>query len=662
MGESPVNLAAHIDFIGHDRREYDFGMVAKRLRDIKRDIKDLFHDPKDELRTYRGIAGALNNDEIDFIRRTKAQKKFSEFLYENLKRHNTCPGTHKARLHLSGFVDNDVNIDLINEPQPQEKQTASGVRTRSKMKLERHTCLSIGPNANELILCETQSRHVNDFDQDSRHLLPDLLSRRADFNGSDLKMVQLLVASSLLNATLWLKHAELDITSISFDKSSESTWPWKLGVDCTLEGTLSNDIHYDAAVSFGLFLIETERGERIQPTDEEQDWESGLWAKDSTLFRVLGESGSSVTDPYRYIALACLEINDATAEVCDERLTKDMLQIATLYRHIFAPLYKFARESYHQISAVTRARQFRTEFKTFINMISSLEPINVSDIERREKIKIAVIDSGIDKGDTIIAENMDRIKYRCGFVSDAGEGPRSGDCEDELGHGTHVTRLILEMAPEAELYVAKISDKKTIQSSDLHRLVRAIEWACKKKVHIISLSLGIDMDNNRELGRAIQAARDSNITIFAAASNGGGNKPRSYPASRPFGVICVHASDGLGNKGGINPTPLKRGDNFLTLGIGIESKWKGNDVIKSGTSFATPVMVAIVANVLKFALHKCDLDSYRFDRLREYDGVCQILRLMARERDQYDYVMPNSLFGRYDDNRIKHELLRISDP
>ena len=40
-------------------------------------------------------------------------------------------------------------------------------------------------------------------------------------------------------------------------------------------------------------------------------------------------------------------------------------------------------------------------------------------------------------------------------------------------HGTHVAELLLQVAPEAELYVAKISNTKVIPEKDTELIVKA---------------------------------------------------------------------------------------------------------------------------------------------------------------------------------------------
>jgi hypothetical protein len=157
------------------------------------------------------------------------------------------------------------------------------------------------------------------------------------------------------------------------------------------------------------------------------------------------------------------------------------------------------------------------------------------------------------------------------------------------------------------------------------------------------MSFGLDY-RDTDIDKAITVALTRGITMFAAGANSGGNKPRAYPSNKQNAVICIHASDGRGNNGKISPTPLAKEDNFSTLGISIQSKWKKNEVHISGTSFATPIAVALAADMLEFAKYKCKLSEYEQQCLYKFNGVTKILRLMSEERDGYDYITPQHLW------------------
>lgn len=161
------------------------------------------------------------------------------------------------------------------------------------------------------------------------------------------------------------------------------------------------------------------------------------------------------------------------------------------------------------------------------------------------------------------------------------------------------------------------------------------------------MSLGLDrLDAGIEkaLDAAINPANGSSRKIvFAAASNGGANVHRVYPARRN-GVICISASDGYGNTGGFNPTPVgssNDNDSFTTLGVDVESKWDNKDVYKSSTSFSTPIAAGIASNILEFAMQeKVYTNDHQKQFLFSYQGITKVFRQMSVERDGYYYITP----------------------
>jgi len=79
---------------------------------------------------------------------------------------------------------------------------------------------------------------------------------------------------------------------------------------------------------------------------------------------------------------------------------------------------------------------------------------------KKPAVKIAVLDTGIDPEHPSIdgAVQTNRIAVAESFVN--------GDetIDDRFGHGTHVAKLLLDVAPDAELYVAKIANAEEIPS------------------------------------------------------------------------------------------------------------------------------------------------------------------------------------------------------
>jgi hypothetical protein len=86
----------------------------------------------------------------------------------------------------------------------------------------------------------------------------------------------------------------------------------------------------------------------------------------------------------------------------------------------------------------------------------------------RNKIKIAVIDSGVqwDDGRIKAARSGKRIVKGRNFLPNA--LPDVWDDPTGVGHGTIVTTLLLDIAPHADIYVAKVTDQLNIPSDKLY--------------------------------------------------------------------------------------------------------------------------------------------------------------------------------------------------
>lgn len=178
--------------------------------------------------------------------------------------------------------------------------------------------------------------------------------------------------------------------------------------------------------------------------------------------------------------------------------------------------------------------------------------------------------------------------------------------------------------------------------------------------------------SHQEIEDAIDRAIKKDKILIAAASNDGGNKNRARPAEMDD-VLCVHACDGRGNDGKMNPSPI-RGDNFTVLGVAIKSKENGREVFKSGTSFATPVAAAIAANILEFANCHCNLDVMQRRRLHRSAGMRDIFKRLSKikiqadlqdnNRGGYDYVYLPSLWEqlRYDDKAVARTIEDVMSP
>ncbi len=172
------------------------------------------------------------------------------------------------------------------------------------------------------------------------------------------------------------------------------------------------------------------------------------------------------------------------------------------------------------------------------------------------------------------------------------------------------------------------------------------------------MSFGFE-DGNDLIDAAVDNAIDAGKLIIAAASNNGGLSGRARPA-RYEGVICIHATDGKGNKGGMNPSPLPNRDNFATLGVAVPFKWKGKDVWKSGTSFAVPIAAGFAAGIMEFAKCRCtNLKPRKLKILQRKQGMQVIFQEMAELRDGYDFIHPVRLWGGWRDLKTEQQTVKV---
>ena len=119
----------------------------------------------------------------------------------------------------------------------------------------------------------------------------------------------------------------------------------------------------------------------------------------------------------------------------------------------------YAKRFLTRVTAATFLNELNPFFKRIKELYANSSRIH---FPTQEKVRIAVLDSGIDEeGDTMIYQAI-----KCGRISPKGKSfvsGRAGDwMRDTCGHGTHVARLLLQTAPAAEIFVAKICTGKLI--------------------------------------------------------------------------------------------------------------------------------------------------------------------------------------------------------
>lgn len=111
------------------------------------------------------------------------------------------------------------------------------------------------------------------------------------------------------------------------------------------------------------------------------------------------------------------------------------------------------------------------------NLISSLHPhvdafdaaaqprnhVSLEDVpDALRPVRIAILDSGFDLENPLIRTDSHQLDPRIKDARNFVQSEKSGDFQDNIGHGTHALGTLLKVATCAEIYVAKIADGEVI--------------------------------------------------------------------------------------------------------------------------------------------------------------------------------------------------------
>ncbi|KAH7218860.1 hypothetical protein DER44DRAFT_846810 [Fusarium oxysporum] len=645
----------------------------------------------------------------------------SSSLFTELVKSVVCGRDHVAWLHLSGFGSGLLELlvckcqghnwiptffDLTNLP--------------AEQCVRYHVCSDAafsGPNE-ETELSQGLSNFWGSIIQEGQNKPPrlsDLLQRvESNFEGGpmgrslrlqrlDRKLIGVFLAWSLfmLYGSPWLQQEwQDDILIVAHPRPTSQLDNRRPLISCMLQ-ILRSDTrpHVEDVAALGVLILELEANRLAKWTEDDMEFDTGKRSNLLRLARILRDQDwfGELSDGYREIAMACLEFESLLGGFDHPRFEGDLKCLAILYKRIVNPAFQLlvsdfgaATQAFRSIPVLSVPKRHKRHanqtkaalfddfeissndekvqyaqslwddfelFRETIRTLRSTPPCFAESIwgsAPPRPIRIAILDSGIDSSDKQIkAALRSRICATRSWV-----GSSIDDHRDTYGHGTHVAKLLLKMALAANIYVARICEGKHLGWNQMSQIAQAIDYAVTEwNVDIISMSFGF-YDRNNEINAAIDRALGAGKLLFAAASNEGGNRGRSRPA-RSSNVFCIHACDGKGNKGSMNPNPERNSDNFTALGVAVESKWKGETVYKSGTSFATPIAAGIAANVLEFAGLRCGLSPHQMARLKRFEGMQAVFRAMVSERDGYDYLNPLNLWDEREDEEVARHIREI---
>ncbi len=218
---------------------------------------------------------------------------------------------------------------------------------------------------------------------------------------------------------------------------------------------------------------------------------------------------------------------------------------------------------------------------------------NDKNVDSKEKVKIAVIDSGVDWGNDIDLEETITLV--------PGEEELSPLFMDGSGHGNSVAGLIAAkdndegitgINPNAAIYSIRVLDDNN--EAPLSRVIDGIYYAISKKVDIINMSFGLD-SYSESLKKAVDAAEDAGILVIAAAGNTGDNVqyPAAYDNVLSVGSVDSDAELAKSSARGDKIDVVAPGELVCTTGQ------FGDLLVESGTSLAAPQVAGVASKIME---------------------------------------------------------------
>ena len=236
-------------------------------------------------------------------------------------------------------------------------------------------------------------------------------------------------------------------------------------------------------------------------------------------------------------------------------------------------------------------------------------------------IRIAVLDTGFEMDHPEISDALlpgkDFVDIIDGAKQFIGDFLGIDDLpEDEVGHGTHVTGILvgrgrqmpIGVVPNCKVIPIKVlgamqRNGKVVGAGLVDNIDNGIKWAVDQGAHIINMSLGLrNSGGGLPHEEVIRYALSKGVSVVAASGNDG-QMDRYYPGALP-GVIAVGASD---EQGFVAPFSTFGAHVSVTApGVNIYSSFLNKGyTASSGTSQAAPFVAGAIA-LLKSVAHRLD--------------------------------------------------------
>jgi subtilisin len=219
-------------------------------------------------------------------------------------------------------------------------------------------------------------------------------------------------------------------------------------------------------------------------------------------------------------------------------------------------------------------------------------------------IRIAVLDSGIE----VDHPRLDGLSLADDWhivSTDVKLEVKPGDGTDVFGHGTAVTDIIRQIAPEAEIGSFRVLGERLNSRTAIIR--EGVRQAIDRGYHILNCSFGCGVKEHiLQYKDWIDEAYLKGIHIVAACNNIDFTVPE-WPGYFPTVITVNMAKGGSGDRLYYRPGTLVE---FAACGVNVSAAWRNRETREvTGSSFATPPVAAFLAKVLSAAEHLHPLEA-----------------------------------------------------
>lgn len=141
-------------------------------------------------------------------------------------------------------------------------------------------------------------------------------------------------------------------------------------------------------------------------------------------------------------------------------------------------------------------------------------------------MRVGILDTGLDR------HQWHRLQGARSFILGESAVICQPLADDHLGHGTLVTRLLLESAPNTQLWMAQVFSERP--ATTVAQVRAGLAWLLDQGVTLVNCSLGLHADRPELRALCRDAARQGVIICASSPAMGQAVYPAAYP-----GVVAV---------------------------------------------------------------------------------------------------------------------------